>query len=61
LLGVTPQIALAYQHVTAVDREPAMIANVWPGDTETKRVIKDNWLTVNLPSASFDGILEMVV
>jgi SAM-dependent methyltransferase len=56
-MGVTPQIANAYTHVTAVDREPAMIENVWPGNTETKRAINDNWLTVELPENYYDGII----
>jgi SAM-dependent methyltransferase len=57
LMGVTPQIANAYANVVAVDREPAMIANVWPGDTATKQAINANWLTVDLPAESFDGII----
>jgi len=57
LMGVTPQIAEAYSHVTAVDREPTMIENVWPGNTETKRAINDNWLTVDLPENYYDGII----
>ena len=57
LMGVTPQIAEAYTHVTAVDREPAMIENVWPGNTETKRAIQANWLTVDLPENYYDGII----
>jgi SAM-dependent methyltransferase len=57
LLGVTPQIADAYTHVTAVDREPAMIENVWPGNTETKRAINDNWLSVELAENYYDGII----
>jgi len=57
LMGVTPQIANAYTYVTAVDREPAMIENVWPGNSETKRAINDNWLTVELPENYYDGII----
>jgi SAM-dependent methyltransferase len=57
LMGVTPQIAEAYTHVTAVEREPAMIERVWPGNTETKRAILDNWLTVELPENHYDGII----
>ena len=57
LMGVTPQIANAYTHVTAVDREPAMIENVWPGNTETKRAINDNWLSVELAENYYDGII----
>jgi SAM-dependent methyltransferase len=56
-MGVTPQIADAYTYVTAVDREPAMIENVWPGNSETKRAINDNWLTVELPEGYYDGII----
>jgi SAM-dependent methyltransferase len=56
-MGVTPQIAEAYSHVTAVDREPAMIENVWPGNTETKRAINDNWLSVELAENYYDGII----
>ena len=57
LMGVTPQIADAYTHVTAVEREPAMIERVWPGNTETKRAILENWLTVDLPENHYDGII----
>jgi len=57
LMGVTPQIANAYTYVTAVDRESAMIENVWPGNSETKRAINDNWLTVELPEGYYDGII----
>jgi SAM-dependent methyltransferase len=57
LMGVTPQIADAYIHVTAVDREPAMIENVWPGDNETKRAVLGNWLSVDLQENCYDGII----
>lgn len=57
MLGVTPQIAKAYAHVTAVDSSPAMIDRVWPGNTETKRVIEADWLTVALEDDQFDGVL----
>ena len=57
LMGVTPQIAEAYTHVTAVDREPAMIERVWPGNSETKRAINDNWLSVELAENYYDGIV----
>jgi hypothetical protein len=57
LMGVTPQIANAYAYVTAVDREPAMIERVWPGNTETKRAINDNWLSVELAENYYDGIV----
>ena len=57
LLGVTKEIATAYNNVTAVEREPAMIENVWVGNSKTKRAILDNWLTVDFPDNTFDAIL----
>jgi SAM-dependent methyltransferase len=57
MLGVTPQIANAYTHVTSVDYSPSMIEHVWPGNTETKRAIEDDWLTVGLDDNQFEGLL----
>jgi SAM-dependent methyltransferase len=57
LLGVTAKIHAAYEHITAVDYSEAMIERVWPGNTESKQVHYDNWLTVNLPDGTFDGIV----
>jgi SAM-dependent methyltransferase len=57
LMGVTKEIATAYNNVTAVEREPAMIERVWIGNTETKQAILDNWLTVDFPDNTFDAIL----
>jgi len=57
VLGVTQQFYQAFDNVTAVDREPAMIERVWLGDTDTKHAILDNWLTVDLPDNNFDAIL----
>ena len=56
MLGVTPQIANAYNSVTAVDFSPSMIERVWPGNTTTKRAIEADWLTVDLDQ-EFDGVL----
>jgi SAM-dependent methyltransferase len=57
LLGVTPQLANTYSEVTAVDFSPPMIERVWPGNTETKRAIEADWLTVELASNQFDAVL----
>ena len=57
MLGVTPQIANAYTHVTAVDYSQPMIERVWPGNTETKCAIEDDWLTVGLDDNQFEGLL----
>lgn len=57
MLGVTPQIANAYDNVTAVDFSPSMIERVWPGNTETKQAIEANWLTADIANNQFDGVL----
>jgi SAM-dependent methyltransferase len=57
MLGVTPQIATAYTHVTSVDFSPPMIERVWPGNSATKQAIEDNWLTVDLADEQFEGLL----
>jgi hypothetical protein len=56
LLGVTPEIANAYDNVLAVDRDTKMIENVWPGDTETKMAVNASWETF-LPGKKFNGII----
>jgi hypothetical protein len=56
LLGVTPEIANAYDNVLAVDHDTKMIEKVWPGDTDTKSAIHGNWETI-IPATKFDGVI----
>lgn len=65
LLGVTPELANSYEHVVAVDRNKAMIDNVWPGNSSTKQALHANWLDLDNPKDHFiaaigDGSLNMV-
>ena len=65
LLGVTPELAKAFDNVTAVDIEPKMIEHIWPGDDETHKAILGDWFTTDLPVNHFsavvgDGSLNMV-
>ena len=53
LLGVTPELAVIAPNVFAVDRSEMMIAKVWPGDTPSRQVHRDDWLTMELPQHSF--------
>jgi len=55
LLGVTRELTLAFENVIAVEREPNMISNVWLGDTDSKRVIHNDWLQVQFPNERFGG------
>ncbi|MFO1088524.1 MAG: hypothetical protein U1E46_02970 [Hyphomicrobiales bacterium] len=57
VLGVTPEVAGAFDVVTAVDKNRGMIDGVWPGDTETKRAIEADWLTVDLPAGGFTAVV----
>jgi hypothetical protein len=55
LLGVTRELTQAFENVVAVEREPGMISNVWLGDTDSKRVIHNDWLKVQFPHERFGG------
>lgn len=56
VLGVTPGLVDAFTHVTAVDREPDMIAGVHIGDSSTKKAYLMDWF--DIPGRSrFDGIV----
>ncbi|MFO0990546.1 MAG: methyltransferase type 11 [Hyphomicrobiales bacterium] len=50
LLGVTPELGLSFENVVALDKSATMIANIWPGDSATRRAIEADWL-------EFDGSL----
>lgn len=65
LLGVTPELAGICQHLLAVDRSEMMIDKLWIGNSENRKVIQDDWLTMQLPPRSFaasigDGSLNSV-
>lgn len=65
LLGVTPELAQAFEHVLGVDKNKAMIDRTWPGDTVTRKVLHADWLDLNEPKSHFaaavgDGSLNAV-
>jgi hypothetical protein len=43
LLGVTQELADIADDVTAVDHDPGVVANVWPGDTADRRAVVEDW------------------
>ena len=57
LLGVTPELADAFEHVHAIDKSSQMIATVWPGDTATKRAVMADWLYTTEPASHFDAAI----
>lgn len=57
LLGVTPELADAFEQVHAIDKSSQMVANVWPGDTATKRAVIADWLDTTEPASHFDAVV----
>jgi hypothetical protein len=57
LLGVTPELHAAFDDILAVDRDGDMIAKIWPGDTDSKRVTQGNWQEMDWPDDSFSSII----
>ncbi len=53
LLGVTPELAEKCNNLLAVDRSPMMIAKLWPGNSQTRNVLQDDWLSMELAEHSF--------
>ena len=57
LLGVTPELADAFPRVHAVDKNPGMMANVWPGDGPGKKAEVGDWLDLPPRATPYDGVL----
>ncbi len=57
LLGVTQELANIGTHVTAIDRNASMIANIWPGDTNARRATCGNWLALPFEENEFTAIV----
>jgi hypothetical protein len=57
LLGVTPELADAFDEVFAVDKNPSMIANVWPGDSAGKRAVAADWLEMSSQAGTFAAVV----
>lgn len=65
LLGVTPELAAVHTPLVAVDRNPAMIAALWPGDDAGRRAVRGDWTELDssigrLGCAVGDGSLNVM-
>jgi SAM-dependent methyltransferase len=65
LLGVTPELVDIGDELIGVDHSATMIAHIWPGDTERRRVVKGEWLALDFPPGHFsaavgDGCLSVL-
>lgn len=57
LLGVTPELALSFENVVALDKSAAMIANIWPGDSPKRRAIEADWLMLDGSLGEFSAVI----
>ena len=57
LLGVTPELADLGTEVIGVDHSEMMIANIWPGDTARRRVVRADWLDLPFPQGHFTAAM----
>jgi hypothetical protein len=57
LLGVTPELAGIATDLVAVDRDVAMVAHIWPGDTDRRFAIVADWRNTNFADASFEACI----
>src|SRR5262245_61545114 len=53
LLGVTPELADVAPDLVAVDRNPAMVANIWPGNSAVRQAIVGDWRELSFSSNTF--------
>ena len=57
MLGVTPEFHSVFEDLHAVDFNPKMIEQVWPGDTLIKRAHLGDWRTMEFEEDRFDAII----
>jgi SAM-dependent methyltransferase len=53
LLGVTPELADIAPDVVAVDRNYSMVANIWAGNTASRRAVVGDWRNSNFVANAF--------
>lgn len=54
LLGVTPELADIAPNVVAIDKNPSMVGNLWPGNNDRRCAVIGNWLNTNFAAGAFD-------
>jgi SAM-dependent methyltransferase len=57
LLGVTPELAELGDELIGVDINEAMIAHIWPGDSQRRRAVKGDWLDLPFPHGHFTAAI----
>ena len=64
MLGVTRELAEVLDDLVALDRSPARVASVWPGDTPGRRAMAGDWFALPFRDRCFgtaigDGALNI--
>ncbi|MBZ9986371.1 class I SAM-dependent methyltransferase [Mesorhizobium sp. BH1-1-5] len=57
MLGVTPELAGLGATITSVDESAAMIAGIWPGDTDTRKAMQGDWFDLPFGDASVEALI----
>jgi hypothetical protein len=57
LLGVTPELAELGGSTCAVDHNAGAVANVWPGDTATRTVVRAEWQRLPCAAGTFSAAI----
>jgi SAM-dependent methyltransferase len=57
LLGITPELANLAGEMIAVDRNQSLIANVWPGNTPTRKAVVGDWRNSNFLPKTFSACI----
>jgi SAM-dependent methyltransferase len=57
LLGITPELANLAGDMIAVDRNHSLVANVWPGNTSTRKAIVGDWRNPNFLPETFSACI----
>lgn len=57
ILGVTPDFAELAPDITALDTSEIMIAQVWPGDNDSRRAVLGDWRAMPFEDEAFDIVV----
>jgi SAM-dependent methyltransferase len=57
LQGVTPELADVGASLVAVDKNPAMVATIWPGDTDRRRSVVGDWFDLPFRAHRFGAAM----
>lgn len=57
MLGITPILLPVAKRTICVDISRRSIDYLWPGDTETQKIVHGNWLTMPLETREFTAVI----